>query len=188
MVLRSTRCLNIDLVLQLDRFHEQPFQQFGRLEWTCLRHERRRQETGLFELRNRRYRVLDLINTHECARELLDARVAQVNSSGRYDNAIYCSSGEYVERLRERGHTVFVVDTPRSLNPLQVMSAVWNTRRLLRREKFDIVHTHTSVVGMVGRAAALLARVPVIVHQVHGFHHHDKMPWLRSKKIISLKQ
>ena len=136
----------------------------------------------------RRYRVLDLINTHECAKELLDARVAQVTATSRHENAIYCSSGEYVARLRERGHTVYVVETPRNLNPLRMMSALWRTWRLLRRERFDIVHTHTSVVGVIGRVAAFIARVPVIVHQVHGFHHHEKMPRLKRFVFIQAER
>ena len=63
--------------------------------------------------------VLDLINTDKSAKELLHHRVAQVNETGRYANDIYCSNGEYVDRLRAEGHTVHVVDTTRGLSPLR---------------------------------------------------------------------
>ena len=39
---------------------------------------------------------------------------------------------------------------------------------LLRRERPDVVHTHTAKAGALGRAAALLARVPVRIHMFHG--------------------
>jgi hypothetical protein len=40
--------------------------------------------------------------------------------------------------------------------------------RLLRRERFDSVHTHTPKGGLLGQYAALLARVPIRVHTIHG--------------------
>lgn len=120
-------------------------------------------------------RVLDLINTDRSARELLVNRVTQVTQTGRYRNAIYCSGGDYVHRMRAAGHEVHVVDTPRGLSPLAVARAILRTYRLLRRERFDIIHTHGSVIGLIGRVAAWLARTPIVAHQVHGFHHHDAM-------------
>lgn len=120
-------------------------------------------------------RILDLINTDKSAKELLDHRIAQINKTEGYENAIYCGNGEYVERLRAKGHTIYVIETPRGMSPLALMMSIWKTYRLLRKQKFDIIHTHGSVIGIIGRAAALLARTPKVVHQVHGFHHHDAM-------------
>lgn len=42
----------------------------------------------------------------------------------------------------------------------------------LRRMRPDVVHTHTAKAGAIGRVAALLARVPLVVHTFHG-HHFD---------------
>jgi glycosyltransferase involved in cell wall biosynthesis len=40
--------------------------------------------------------------------------------------------------------------------------------RLMRRVRPHIVHTHTAKAGTLGRVAARLARVPVVVHTYHG--------------------
>lgn len=50
--------------------------------------------------------------------------------------------------------------------------------RLCRREKFDIVHTHSTKPGIIGRVAATMACVPMVIHTVHGlsFHKFVKFP------------
>jgi glycosyltransferase involved in cell wall biosynthesis len=55
------------------------------------------------------------------------------------------------------------------INPWLNLSALLQLRALMRQGKYDLVHTHSSVAGVVGRLAALTARVPVIVHHVHGW-------------------
>lgn len=55
----------------------------------------------------------------------------------------------------------------RELGPHDVRS-VLEMWRALRRLRPDVVHTHGAKAGAVGRAAAVLARVPVVVHTFHG--------------------
>jgi len=56
----------------------------------------------------------------------------------------------------------------REISPLHDLRALVATVRLIRRERIAIVHTHTSKAGFIGRLAARLTKVPVIVHTPHG--------------------
>ncbi len=38
----------------------------------------------------------------------------------------------------------------------------------IKRQKFDIVHTHSTEAGVIGRIAARMAKVPVVIHTIHG--------------------
>lgn len=45
--------------------------------------------------------------------------------------------------------------------------------KLCKKERYDIVHTHSTKPGIIGRIAATLARVPFVIHTVHGLAFHD---------------
>ena len=67
------------------------------------------------------------------------------------------------------------------VNPIVNLKAVADLRRIMVEGKYDIVHTHSSVAGVVGRLAALAAGIPVIIHHVHGWGFHDGMSgWTRT--------
>jgi len=55
----------------------------------------------------------------------------------------------------------------RSISPAADMRAFVELYRLIRRFRFDIVHTHNAKDGILARWAAHLAGVPAIVHTIH---------------------
>ncbi len=65
-------------------------------------------------------------------------------------------------------HPIIIPELGRSLQPLSDVVTIWKVYRLIRQYKPDVVHTHTAKAGFVGRVAAWLAGVPVIVHTFHG--------------------
>jgi len=56
----------------------------------------------------------------------------------------------------------------RPVHPLKDLLALQRLERIFRNDRPDVVHTHSGKAGILGRIAAAQARVPVIVHTVHG--------------------
>jgi glycosyltransferase involved in cell wall biosynthesis len=118
--------------------------------------------------------------------------IARLNMGGPALHVAYLTAG-----LRERGYDTtlvagslargedsmaFVADARdvqivridqlgREISPLRDLVATVRLARLIRRERPDILHTHTAKAGTVGRVAALLAgrrRPRIVVHTFHG--------------------
>ena len=117
-------------------------------------------------------RIVDIINLSSSADTLLRERVLALRARG-IDNHIVCMPGPYVQPLRDAGIPVGIAHFPRGYNPIQFAWSLFETVSYLKRVQADLVHTHCSVPGVIGRLAAQLAGVPVIMHTVHGFHFHD---------------
>ncbi|MFA5389447.1 MAG: glycosyltransferase family 4 protein [Candidatus Omnitrophota bacterium] len=64
----------------------------------------------------------------------------------------------------------------RPINPILDILALMHIYDIYRRNRFKIIHTHSSKAGIIGRWAALLAGVPAIVHTVHGWPFNEYQP------------
>ena len=82
----------------------------------------------------------------------------------------------------------FVDELVHPIRPLADAAAVARLAALFRRTAPRIVHTHSSKAGIVGRLAARLARVPVIVHSIHGFGFNDEQPALLRSILVALER
>ncbi len=70
---------------------------------------------------------------------------------------------------RQRGlRLIEIAALRRDLSPLRDLRALLALARILRGRRFDIVHTHTSKAGALGRLASALTLGPPVVHQPHG--------------------
>lgn len=75
---------------------------------------------------------------------------------------------EQVGLLEREGIATKCFPLIRHYNPVATIPAVLSLTRYLRQRDFDIVHTHSTEAGIIGRFAAALAGVPNVVHTVHG--------------------
>lgn len=83
--------------------------------------------------------------------------------------SVEADEGDMEYYAHDRGVTVVHLPAmARSLHPLRDVVSLWGLYRLFRRDRPDVVHTHTAKAGTLGRIAAILAGVPVRVHTFHG--------------------
>lgn len=112
----------------------------------------------------------------------------------RWDTALVAGpesspEGDLFEEAERLGIRVHAVPTlRRRLRPLSDLRAVIAMVRLFRREQPDIVHTHSSKAGLLGRMAARVAGVPVVVHTVHGWSFHDGMSSLLRAATVAAER
>ncbi len=66
----------------------------------------------------------------------------------------------------------------RSTNLLTDLKCLFRLILIFKKEGIDIVHTHSSKAGILGRWAAYFARVPVVLHTVHGWSFHSRQYFL----------
>lgn len=78
-------------------------------------------------------------------------------------------------------HTVRTQRLRERVAPVDDAVVLLQLFRLIRRERFSVVHTHCAKAGFLGRLAAWLAGAPVIVHTFHAFATHPFMG--RAKRI-----
>jgi glycosyltransferase involved in cell wall biosynthesis len=83
---------------------------------------------------------------------------------------------------------IFIPELVRNINLFKDLMAFLKIYRVLRKEKFDIVHTHTSKAGLLGRLAAKLARVPIIIYTPHGHVFFGYFSSLKTKIFILLEK
>ncbi len=76
----------------------------------------------------------------------------------------------------------------RPVNPFKDALALIELYRFIRKYNFEIVHTHSSKAGLLGRLAAKLARVKIIIHTVHGWPFHRCQPFFLRWLYIRLER
>lgn len=131
--------------------------------------------------------------------------ITRLELGGAQDNTLYtvthlrppfhasliCGPGGYLDaeaRALPGVDLSFVPSLVRPIRPWQDFLAVKSLARLMRRDRPRIVHTHSSKAGIVGRVAARLARVPIIVHSIHGFGFNREQPAALRALIVAAER
>ena len=93
----------------------------------------------------------------------------------------------YLEEHNGINHFV-VPELKRDINPFYDVVAFWKIRDIIKKNKYDIVHTHTAKAGILGRFAAWVTRTPTIIHTLHGVTFHDFLNPLTKRFYIWLER
>ena len=99
---------------------------------------------------------------------LLKGQLRFMASNG-FDVKGVSSEGDELKEVRENeGIVMEAINMSRKITPFQDLKSLWEMWNFLRKEKPQIVHTHTPKAGIIGMLAARLAGVPHRLHTVAG--------------------
>ncbi len=76
----------------------------------------------------------------------------------------------------------------RAIHPLKDLALLIDLFLFIKKNDIGIVHTHSSKAGILGRLAAKLAGVKIIIHTVHGWSFHDYQPIFLKRLFILLER
>ena len=127
--------------------------------------------------------------------------ITRLELGGAQDNTLYtvshlrepfapsllCGPGGILdeEASRLRVPVRFVPSLQRRIRPHRDLAALAHLVGIFRKDRPDIVHTHSSKAGVVGRLAARLAGVPHVVHTIHGYGFHAGQPWPLRRALLA---
>ena len=76
----------------------------------------------------------------------------------------------------------------REIRGLRDLSALWELVRLIRDVRPQIVHTHTAKAGTLGRLAAWICGVPIVVHTYHGHVFHGYFSPAKTRVFVAIER
>lgn len=118
--------------------------------------------------------------------ELLNSKI--------FSPIIICGSqtgpeGELITKTRAKSVELLVIpELVRELHPIKDLIALLKLVNQIKKAKALIVHTHCSKAGILGRIAARMAGVPIIVHTIHAWGFHDHMSSVERFLYITIER
>jgi glycosyltransferase involved in cell wall biosynthesis len=105
----------------------------------------------------------------------------------RYQVDLLGGPGALEEQARDSADRCIVLPHLRrslwSLGDLRTVVALWR-----QVGGYDVVHTHGSKAGVLGRLVARTRRVPAVIHTIHGFPVHDYMARGKRQALLALER
>ena len=87
---------------------------------------------------------------------------------------IACSPDAITDKLQQQGYVIRPVQIDRKIALLGNLRSIVNLAKVMRSQKYDLVHVHTPIAAVLGRVAAKLAGIKRIVYTSHGLPFHDR--------------
>ena len=99
---------------------------------------------------------------------------------------IHGPEGTMLPTVHEHGG-INAIETPnlvREVSPTRDLACLRELKTLIREHRPDVVHTHSSKAGILGRAAAWSVGVPAVVHTIHGLPFHPYQSGVRNLAYV----
>jgi glycosyltransferase involved in cell wall biosynthesis len=141
-------------------------------------------------MKNEKMKVVHIITK-------LELGGAQINTIYTYENLdetrfdAYLISGPggiLTDKVTKKERLIILETLVRPIHPIKDVKAFFQLLSVLKKIKPDIVHTHSSKAGIIGRLAAYATRVPTIIHSVHGFSFSPFQSFLKRTFYITAEK
>lgn len=132
-------------------------------------------------------KILQICALDASVNALLKPLILKSMEEGYEVHSACTNTGRFTE-LKAQGLTMIEVPIDRQIHPLKNIKSIWNLYRLMKKEKYDIVHVHTPIAALLGRIAAKMAGIKHIVYTAHGFYFHDEMSKKQYKLFFNLEK
>jgi len=119
-------------------------------------------------------RILQVCAVGMSVDKLLSPLLKSIKDEG-FELHIACADDGNIEKLRERGYIVHNIHFERKISFVSNLKSIRQLYRLMKLNKYDIVHTHTPVASILARIAAKLAGIKNIIYTAHGYYFHEGM-------------
>ena len=103
---------------------------------------------------------------------------------------IYGPEGSMLDEARAHQgvEPIEIPNLVRQLSPIKDLGCRMALQQLMKRYRPDVVHTHSSKAGILGRAAAHSAGVPAVVHTIHGLPFHPYQSRIKNRTYVALEK
>jgi len=120
----------------------------------------------------RRLKIAHTITAYVSAVTILDSKLRLLKKFRNFDVTIISSSNDMDIDL-ESAVTHIPINMARTIMPIGDLKSIFQLYKVLKHNKFDIVHSHTAKAGFITAIAAKMARVPLIFHTYHGLPYFE---------------
>ena len=103
----------------------------------------------------------------------------------------YCQDGEtdFLNHNSISGNIIYLTGLKRSIGILSEIKSFLKLIRILRELQPDIVHTHTSKAGFIGRIALVVSRLKIpVIHTYHGHLLYGYFPKIVTRVLVVLER
>ncbi len=105
-----------------------------------------------------------------------------------YEVIAVASKGNLEKSILESGIKLKNINIDRKINIKSNIKSIYKMYKFFKEEKPEIVHVHTPVASVLGRIAAKLANVPIVIYTAHGFYFHENMSKLKYRLFLNIEK
>ncbi len=131
-------------------------------------------------------RILQICNLPSFIKQHLRRHIDHLTSLGFTVESV-CPDDVEIEELRQEGYIVHTMAIDRSIDLVSNYKCIMNLVKLIRKNRYDIIHVHNPVAALLGRIAAKVVGVKAIIYTSHGFYFHDLTPPLQYFVFCSIE-